>query len=101
MNNPDGLNTNQITCIFEDRQGTLWIGTAGGGLNRFDPQTETFSHLLLDESDLSSVSNIITCVLEDSNGLLWVGTAGGGLFQIEKHSGTRNRYVNSLTDNNP
>ena len=99
VNNPDGLNTNQITCIFEDRQGTLWIGTAGGGLNRFDPQTETFSHLLLDESDLSSVSNSITCVLEDSNGLLWVGTAGGGLFQIEKHSGTRNRYVNSLTDN--
>jgi len=98
QNNPDGLSTNQVTCIFEDRQGALWIGTAGGGLNRFDPQTEIFSQLWLDSENHSDPGNIITSVLEDRNGLLWVGTAGGGVFQIEKHSGKRTRFTNSLTD---
>src|SRR6202044_2865246 len=28
----DGLGSDQIRSLYEDRQGTLWIGTFGGGL---------------------------------------------------------------------
>ena len=24
-----------VRCIFEDAEGSLWVGTAGGGVNRF------------------------------------------------------------------
>jgi streptogramin lyase len=29
----------------------LWIGTKGGGLNRFDPQTETFTRYAPDPAN--------------------------------------------------
>jgi len=30
----DGLSSDQIRSILQDADGTLWIGTFGGGLNR-------------------------------------------------------------------
>jgi ligand-binding sensor domain-containing protein/signal transduction histidine kinase/DNA-binding response OmpR family regulator len=42
-NNPGdslSLSNSDIRAIFEDQHGMLWIGTGGGGLNRFDSQTE-------------------------------------------------------------
>lgn len=32
----DGLTSNSINCIYKDRKGILWIGTAGGALCRFN-----------------------------------------------------------------
>ena len=31
----DGLSSNVVTALYEDREGTLWIGTNDGGLNRW------------------------------------------------------------------
>ena len=31
-----GLSASQAKCIFQDSEGYLWIGTMGGGLNRYD-----------------------------------------------------------------
>jgi hypothetical protein len=28
--------------VCEDRDGILWVGTYGGGLNKFDPKTGRF-----------------------------------------------------------
>ena len=89
---------NSVISVFEDRQGVLWFGTAGGGIERFDPQNESFSKFLLDEKNPGSMSNLVSAVLEDQSGLLWVGTWGDGLYQIEKHSGKRTRYINSAND---
>ncbi|MBK9210461.1 MAG: hypothetical protein IPL71_20135 [Anaerolineales bacterium] len=41
----------------EDKNGSLWIGTWGGGLNRYNPATETFTRYLPDLEDLASLSN--------------------------------------------
>ena len=42
--NPEGnsstINNNEIFALHEDRQGNIWIGTGGGGLNKYDPNTE-------------------------------------------------------------
>jgi ligand-binding sensor domain-containing protein/two-component sensor histidine kinase len=32
----DGLAQSQVLCMLEDQRGYLWLGTQGGGLNRFD-----------------------------------------------------------------
>ena len=42
--NPHSLSSNIIYTIHEDRQGQFWIGTARGGLNKFDGEKETFIH---------------------------------------------------------
>lgn len=40
----DGLSDNAVISLHEDREGILWIGTDGGGINRFDPRTDRFTH---------------------------------------------------------
>jgi signal transduction histidine kinase len=35
--NPHSLTENTVMRIYKDRAGILWIGTASGGLDRFDP----------------------------------------------------------------
>ena len=41
----------------EDKNGSLWIGTWGGGLNRYNPATETFTRYLPDPEGPASLSN--------------------------------------------
>jgi ligand-binding sensor domain-containing protein len=62
----------------EDKDGYLWIGTWGGGLNRFDPAAETFTRYRYNPNDASHLSNdTVTAIKQDSSGVLWVGTLGG------------------------
>lgn len=74
----NGLNCNDIKTIFEDSEGTIWIGTAGGGLNKYIPPTgtgeESFKAYTL-EDGLSG--NFITGILEDENNNLWISTESG------------------------
>jgi ligand-binding sensor domain-containing protein/serine phosphatase RsbU (regulator of sigma subunit) len=96
--NPNGISSNDVHSVYEGRQGVLWFGTHGAGLNRFDPQNEAFSSYLLNENNPADPSNRISAIMEDRSGLLWVGTWGGGLYQIEKLSRGSNRYRHSPED---
>src|SRR4051794_20596195 len=42
--NPRSLSENTVMLIYRDRAGILWVGTAYGGLDRFDPARDTFTH---------------------------------------------------------
>ena len=66
--------------IYEDRAGTLWIGTDGGGLERFEPESGRFAHVRHDPEDPTSLSSDHAwAILEDQEGDLWIATQGGGL----------------------
>ena len=39
---PASISDRWITVLLEDSKGNLWIGTRQGGLNRYDPVTDTF-----------------------------------------------------------
>ncbi len=59
QNNPDDPNTlsaNSTQGLIEDDRGNLWIGIWGGGLDKFDPTTERFTHYRYDPDDSSSIS---------------------------------------------
>lgn len=72
------LSNNHINCIYEDRNGNLWIGTGGGGLNSFDRTKEVFTHYTVEDG---MANNIVQAILEDINGKLWIST-GNGLSQF-------------------
>lgn len=75
---PGSLSDNWIEVIYEERPGKLWIGTRRGGLNQFDPATETFKHYQYDPRNPHSLSdNNILAIAEDHRGVLWIGTAKG------------------------
>ncbi len=75
-NNPDDPNSlihDTVLMLHQDEQGALWIATAGG-LDRFDPTTETFTHY----SEKDGLPNdVIYAVLEDDAGNLWLSTNRG------------------------
>ena len=67
----------QITALLEDRKGSLWIGTIGRGLFRFQG------------GSLASVQlphNHVRALLEDEEGNLWIGMEGGGLIRMRERS---------------
>jgi len=81
------ISNNTIIAIYEDKSGTLWIGTRGGGLNRFDRETEKFTHYRLDPSDTNSLSdNHILSIHEDKAGALWIGTEYGGFNKFDSET---------------
>jgi PAS domain S-box-containing protein len=66
------LKDSQVTAIFEDSAGSLWIGTNGRGLYRYaNRRWEAFTSF-----DGLSDDNV-NAILEDREGNLWVGTASG------------------------
>ncbi|HEY73315.1 MAG TPA: GAF domain-containing protein [Thermoflexia bacterium] len=72
---PYSLSNNAIKTIYQDQAGALWIGTQGGGLNKFDRETERFTRYLHDSQDSHSLSyNTVTSIYQDREGVLWVGT---------------------------
>ena len=86
-NNPaDSLSItdNWITSLCEDHLGNIWVGTAGGGLNKFDPVTEKFQYYGHHINDsMSPEYKRVQVVLEDSDHFIWVGTDGGGLSKLD------------------
>jgi ligand-binding sensor domain-containing protein len=56
---PQSISHNYIRCLYEDPADSgnvLWIGTWGGGLNRYDAQTETFTRFMHHPDDTTSIS---------------------------------------------
>jgi ligand-binding sensor domain-containing protein len=85
--NPHSISSNNVFCVFEDSQGALWVGTLGGGLNRFDRSTQRFTVFKHDPMNPRSISgNIIRALCEDRTGALWVGTRGAGLNRFDPHT---------------
>jgi ligand-binding sensor domain-containing protein/signal transduction histidine kinase len=63
----------QISALFEDRSGQLWVGTPNG-LGCWNGQTwKTYAR----RDGLSG--NAVSAIAEDNGGNLWVGTQDGGL----------------------
>lgn len=71
--NPKSLNLNIINDIHKDSDGIFWLATQGG-LNRFDPDSATFS--VYHESD-GLPSDHITAILQDDSGSMWLSTKNG------------------------
>jgi ligand-binding sensor domain-containing protein len=70
--NPNSLSNNIVTALYQDRSGVPWIATEGGGLNRFDRETENFkSFRHIPNNDLSISGNSITSIFEDNSGAFW------------------------------
>lgn len=71
----DGLSQSSISCLFQDSDGYLWIGTQDG-LNLFNGYTfHIFRYQPTDSTSISS--NNILSICEDKDGFIWVGTDNG------------------------
>lgn len=69
----NGISSNIIRTMYEDANGILWLGTAGG-LNKFNPETQE-STLFREQDGLPN--NVIYGILGDRAGRLWCSTNRG------------------------
>ncbi len=68
------LRHNTVLALYEDTAGVLWVGTYGGGLDRFDPSRRTFTHFTESEG---LPNNVVYGILPDNRGRLWLSTNRG------------------------
>lgn len=77
----NGLSSNQILSVLEDREGSLWIGTTDGGLNRIKDQR------IANYTEREGlVENKVWTVFEDRDRMLWAGSGEGALSQMRPGS---------------
>ncbi|MFT5164564.1 MAG: ligand-binding sensor domain-containing protein, partial [Alteromonadaceae bacterium] len=69
----DGLSSQSVRTIAQDRMGYIWVGSLFG-LNRFDGNKFDIFNT---QNNKTLVSNAINKVFIDSTGYLWVGTKSG------------------------
>ena len=81
---PESLSNNNVTALLIDRQGRIWCGGEGSGLNRLDVETERFEHWRHVPNDAKTLGDDdVWTLAEDADGALWVGTYLGGLNRLQ------------------
>jgi signal transduction histidine kinase/ligand-binding sensor domain-containing protein/DNA-binding response OmpR family regulator len=91
-NNPqdtNSLSNNEITKIYVNTQGNLWIGTRGGGLNYYDQALNRFTRY-----ENLNYENIVRDIFETGEGPLWVGTSEGLLKSVRRLPNGRYIFTN-------
>lgn len=98
--NPNSLSDNTVTSIIKDKQGDFWLGTLGGGINRFNPRTGIFTRIQHDPKDKESLCNDdVRLMYEDRESNLWVATSDG-LELMDRMKGKFTHYRHNQNDTN-
>ena len=109
QSDPNSLSSNHVFALCKT-PGTLWVGTRGGGLNRYDVGSQTWRSYQHDPEDLFSFpDNYVWKVISDGDSVLWICTDGGLIrmrigdesFRVWTHSphdpsGLSHRFLNSV-----
>jgi ligand-binding sensor domain-containing protein/signal transduction histidine kinase len=84
-----------VSAIQRDRSSTLWLGTWGGVLSRFDEKTNTFVNYTPDLRDPHRLQGgSIGAIHEDRAGTLWLAS-GQGLYRYNRQNQDFTRYTES------
>jgi PAS domain S-box-containing protein len=84
-----------VGAIYEDRQGTLWIGTPEA-LNALDRKTGHYTSYHRTPGPATS-TDVIT-IIEDRSGNIWAGTYNHGLLRLDRRTGKFQTYLHNPAD---
>lgn len=91
------ISSQVLSCIFEDSQKNIWVGTKDGGVNLYCKETDDFSNYQSGKFDGTFLSNnIITQIFEDHYKNIWFATQEGGLTYFNA-----NEAIFQFFDNDP
>ena len=88
----NGLPSARINLLFCDREGALWIGTAGGIARFINGKIESFTP----REGFSS--NLVLAIAEDREGNLWFGTESGGVDILRDRDFTTYTAADGISD---
>jgi signal transduction histidine kinase/ligand-binding sensor domain-containing protein len=87
-----GLPSARVNLLFCDREGALWIGTAGGVARFVNGKIEAFTP----REGFSS--NLVLSIAEDREGNLWLGTESGGIDILRDRKFTTYTAADGISD---
>ncbi|NGF56945.1 response regulator [Parapedobacter sp. SGR-10] len=87
-NQEGALSSPKVITLLDDKKGNLWIGTEGGGLNRFSLKTKR-AEVIGEEEGLPA--KIIYSLVLDQKGYLWIATEKG-LYSLDTSNGMTRHY---------
>lgn len=87
------ISNDHINALIQDSNGIIWIGTDAGGLNAFNPRTETFESFTHDPIDTESIAgDRIQSITEGEENTLWIGFDNG--FGLSKFNTETKKFTN-------
>ena len=78
LNSTHGLSEESVISLYEEKDGKVWIGTDGGGINLYDPSTDKFTHFP------STYGDKVVSIAEVSETELMVSLYTKGIFLFNK-----------------
>ncbi|QGQ95968.1 GHKL domain-containing protein [Paenibacillus psychroresistens] len=97
---PTSVSNGSILALFVDSSGTIWAGSKEGVLNRFNPETQTFTRfndIGVGEIERRKFITIVVIAQKTENEL-WLGTYNGlFIFDIKKQE--IHKFIASTVDN--
>ncbi|MEL7118196.1 MAG: two-component regulator propeller domain-containing protein [Bacteroidota bacterium] len=81
---PFSIRDNDVWSIVQDKNNHFWIGTLGG-LDHFDPETETFKHIQTLGYQGTPLKERVTELYVDQKNKLWVGGKGLRYYDEEQN----------------
>lgn len=96
------LSHNLVKSILSDSEGSLWVGTEGGGINLLKLKTNEQEVLKHQPRNSHSIAdNSIITLFEDNNKNVWAGTYLGGLSFYNRKAKSFTNYRLDCFQNNP
>lgn len=89
---------NSIASLFQDRTGTLWVGTWGYGISLVNLRSKSFTHYFHLEEEKNSLSNNnVMSINVDRTGKAWVASYGGALNYLDLETGEAQHFTSTQT----
>lgn len=101
-NGDPALSSGQVMSLLAAADGTLWIGTMDGGLDRLDRVNRRVDVLRHDPSRPASLpADGIMSLLQSRDGTVWVGTFGGGVASVNPKTLEVRRFGDAAAADSP
>lgn len=93
---PQSLQTNEVTNLLQDKKGNIWVATWGKGLSQFLPEEGKFINRPLSFKDKKNNKRIHKLFLDKEDNI-WIGTRNNGLYRMNKNHSTEHIFGGNIT----
>ncbi|PCJ96278.1 MAG: hybrid sensor histidine kinase/response regulator [Flavobacteriaceae bacterium] len=96
--NVNSLESSSVTGIAQDNLGRFWFSTDGGGIDVFNPKTNTFTKINKNNKEYVDglTSDYLQTIFIDSKQNVWVGSWKNGLFLLKNNT---KKFINYTKEN--
>ena len=97
---PNSLSRNNVSYVYKDNSGVLWVATGWGGLNKWDRYKKKFKHFTYYPGGPKEEHfNIVYSLTENPDGVIWFGTERG-LYSFNRFTNIFQNYRYTTIDKN-